>query len=237
MTKKPNLLVRLGRLIRGAFTVVRTLLQLIVLLVLVAVLVNVFQGSAVQVPESGALVLAPTGLLVDELAGDAIIRAFNDAQGVPPQETLVKDLVDALDAAADDDRIQAVVLSLGGLQGGGLSKLREVAKAIVQFRDTGKPVIAMGDAYSQAQYYLAAHADEVYLHQFGNIFLDGFGYFRTYYREALEEKYVLRRKVRDIAAERALTEKALESLLTRARHAFRQTFLALARNLDVEIQS
>lgn len=187
MTKKPNLLVRLGRLIRGAFTVVRTLLQLIVLLVLVAVLVNVFQGSAVQVPESGALVLAPTGLLVDELAGDAIIRAFNDAQGMPPQETLVKDLVDALDAAADDDRIQAVVLSLGGLQGGGLSKLREVAKAIVQFRDTGKPVIAMGDAYSQAQYYLAAHADEVYLHQFGNIFLDGFGYFRTYYREALEK--------------------------------------------------
>ena len=187
MTNKPNLLVRLGRAIRGVFTVVRTLVQLIVLLVLVAVLVAVFQGSAVQVPESGALVLAPTGRLVDELSGDAVIRALNDAQGVPPQETLVTDLVEALDLAAEDDRIQAVVLSLGGLQGGGLSKLREIAQAIVRFQDTGKPVIAMGDAYSQAQYYLAAHADEVYLHQFGNIFLDGFGYFRTYYREALEK--------------------------------------------------
>ncbi|MGI9330198.1 MAG: signal peptide peptidase SppA [Gammaproteobacteria bacterium] len=187
MTNKPNLLVRLGRLIRGVFTVVRTLVQLIVLLVLLAVLLVVFQGSAVQVPDSGALILAPTGLLVDELSGDPVSRALNDVQGIPPQETLVNDLVEALDVAAEDDRIQAVVLSLGGLQGGGLSKLREVGQALVHFRETGKPVIAMGDAYSQAQYYLAAHADEVYLHQFGSIFLDGFGYFRTYYREALEK--------------------------------------------------
>ncbi len=52
-----------------------------------------------------------------------------------------------------------------------------------------------------------------------------------HYREALEAKYVDRRSVRDIATARSTSEKAVESLLTRARQAFRETFLALDRNL------
>ena len=55
-----------------------------------------------------------------------------------------------------------------------------------------------------------------------------------HYREAVEAKYVLRRSVREIASERSTSEKAVESLLTRARQAFRETFLALARSLNSE---
>jgi RNA polymerase sigma factor (sigma-70 family) len=55
-----------------------------------------------------------------------------------------------------------------------------------------------------------------------------------HYREALEAKYVSRTSVREIAAARSASEKSIESLLTRARHAFRETFLALARNLNAE---
>ncbi|MBC8353561.1 MAG: sigma-70 family RNA polymerase sigma factor [Planctomycetes bacterium] len=55
-----------------------------------------------------------------------------------------------------------------------------------------------------------------------------------HYREALEAKYVSRRSVREIAAARSASEKSIESLLTRARQAFRETFLALARNLNTE---
>ena len=57
----------------------------------------------------------------------------------------------------------------------------------------------------------------------------------THYREALEAKYVDDRSVREIATVVALTEKATESLLTRARRAFRETFLALNRNLDIDV--
>ncbi len=56
----------------------------------------------------------------------------------------------------------------------------------------------------------------------------------THYREALENKYVVGKSVRDIAAALSMTEKAVESQLTRARRAFRETFLALARNLELE---
>lgn len=54
------------------------------------------------------------------------------------------------------------------------------------------------------------------------------------YREALEAKYVLGRSVREIAEILKLSEKAVESQLTRARKAFRATFIALSRNLAIE---
>ncbi|MHC4179429.1 MAG: RNA polymerase sigma factor [Planctomycetota bacterium] len=54
------------------------------------------------------------------------------------------------------------------------------------------------------------------------------------YREALEAKYLSGRSVRDMAADWSLSEKAVESRLTRARKAFRATFVALARNLSLE---
>jgi RNA polymerase sigma-70 factor (ECF subfamily) len=56
-----------------------------------------------------------------------------------------------------------------------------------------------------------------------------------HYRETLEAKYVTGRSVRDIAADLSLSEKAVESLLGRARKAFRATFLALSRNLRGEL--
>jgi RNA polymerase sigma-70 factor (ECF subfamily) len=55
------------------------------------------------------------------------------------------------------------------------------------------------------------------------------------YREALEAKYLEGRSVRDLADAWQLSEKAMESQLTRARKAFRATFLALSRNLEAEL--
>ena len=55
------------------------------------------------------------------------------------------------------------------------------------------------------------------------------------YRQALEGKYLERRSVRDLAQASNLSEKAMESQLTRARNAFRATFLALSRNLEAEL--
>jgi RNA polymerase sigma-70 factor (ECF subfamily) len=56
-----------------------------------------------------------------------------------------------------------------------------------------------------------------------------------HYREALEAKYVTGKSVRDLASAWQTTEKAVESQLTRARKAFRATFLALSRSLGTEM--
>ena len=58
----------------------------------------------------------------------------------------------------------------------------------------------------------------------------------AHYREALEAKYVAGKSVRDLAGLWRVSEKAAESLLTRARQAFCATFLTLARKLDIELR-
>lgn len=165
----------------------RKLLQLAVLLFVVLVVLASLAPDVPTVPDEVALVLAPDGALVDQLSGNPLDRALARARGVPIRESLVKDLIDAVRAAADDDRVRALVLRLDGLGGAGLSKLQEVADEIVRFKESGKPVIAVGDGFTRDQYYLAAYADEIYMHPMGFIFVDGYSRYPTYFREALEK--------------------------------------------------
>src|SRR5687768_2489588 len=133
-----------------------------------------------MVPQSAALVVAPQGALVEQLTGDPFERAVAEAAGQGSPETLVRDVVDAIEAAKKDDRIKLMVLDLGNMAGGGIAKMQEVAAAIQDFRKAGKRVIALGEGYDQSQYYLAAHADEIYLDPQGIVLIEGFGYFRTF---------------------------------------------------------
>jgi protease-4 len=124
---------------------------------------------------------------VEQLSGDAIDQAIARAQGGRQSETLVWDLVDALQAAKKDVRIKAVVLDLNDMAGGGQPTLAEFAAAIKDFRSSGKKVVAHATYYGQAQYYVAAFADEVYLDPLGFVAIDGFERYRTYYKELFEK--------------------------------------------------
>ena len=172
----------------------RRLLHLILLLglflLLLPVLIVAIFGEPILIPRTAALVIAPRGVLVDQLSGDALDRALARAQGAPLGETLVRDVVDALRAARDDERIKAVVLDLDELTGAGLSKLQDVAAELRRFKESGKPVIAVGDGYTRDQYYLAAQADDVYMHPMGLVLVDGYSRFLPYYKSLLEKVYV-----------------------------------------------
>ncbi|MEF9944786.1 MAG: signal peptide peptidase SppA, partial [Burkholderiaceae bacterium] len=95
--------------------------------------------------------------------------------------------LDVLAAAAEDPDIKSVLLMLDDLDGAGLASLREVGAAIDRFKQSGKPVVAWGSSFDQKQYALAAHADEIYLHPFGNVLLKGLGGYRFYYGDAIEK--------------------------------------------------
>ncbi len=166
----------IGRFVRIVFT-----------LLLVLLLLAVLSETTVTVPDSAALVLAPTGRLVEQLTGDPLDRALRSARGEADDQTLVRHLVTALETAAKDDRIKVAVLQLDRFAGGDMTKLRQVAKALEAFRESGKPLIAVGKSYGQTQYYLAAHADEIYMHPLGQVFFRGFGFYRTYFRSALDK--------------------------------------------------
>ncbi len=168
----------------------RRFLHLIVLLGVFLLLVISAFGERVFIPETAALVIAPRGVLVDQLSGDALGRAIARAQGAALQETLVRDVIDALRSARDDERIKAVVLDLDGMTGAGLSKLQEIAAAIKHFKESGKPVIAVGDGFTRDQYYLAAQADDVFMHPMGLVLVDGYSRYLPYYKTLLDKIYV-----------------------------------------------
>jgi protease-4 len=190
MSAARNLIVRLVSGIWRALDGLRRVLHLLLLLFLFSLLLAGIAGPPVRVPASAALLVAPEGELVEQLAGDPLDRALGELQDGGLRQVLVKDLVDSLGAAAADDRIKAVVLRLEGLQADGLPKLRAVARALDDVKRHGKRVIALGDSFDQGQYYLAAHADEVYLNDLGIVFVDGFGYYRTFLKGALDKLLV-----------------------------------------------
>ena len=172
------------RLVDGAR---RAFVNLIFVLFVILVLSYVLSSDDVSLPAQAALVVSPDGNLVDQLDGDALDRATRELTGDELRQTLVRDIVDAIRMAKDDARIKVLVLDLDGMWGAGLSKLETIAATIQDFKSSGKKVVAFGDAYLQNQYFLAAHADEVYLHPLGGVFVQGYGTYRTYYREALDK--------------------------------------------------
>jgi protease-4 len=165
----------------------RKVLHLIVLLVLFGFVLAALHTSIPVVPHSAALVLAPEGELVEQLSSDPVRRAFGQASGGPAPETLLKDVIDAIQAAKDDSRIKLIVLDLGNLSPSGLSKLQEIGAALRDFRAAGKRVVVAADSMDQTQYYLASQAGEVYLDPLGLVYVDGFSYYRMFLKEAIEK--------------------------------------------------
>jgi protease-4 len=159
----------------------------VLLLVIFGSLWGVFSRSIPLVPDKAALIIAPQGPLVEQLSGDPLERALAESLRQQPSETLLRDVVEAIESARDDARISALYLDLGGMEGTGLAKLQEIGRAITEFRASGKPVIAYGDSYSQAQYYVAAHADEVYLDPKGVADVHGYANYALFFKDAIDK--------------------------------------------------
>jgi len=166
---------------------IRRVLHLVLLLVIFGFILAALHTSIPTVPRSAALVIAPEGELVEQLAGDPVRRAFGQASGGPAPETLLKDVIDAISAAKTDSRIKLIVLDLGSLSASGLSKLQEIGAAIRDFRAAGKRVVVAADSLDQTQYYVAAQAGEVYLDPMGMVYIDGFSYYRMFLKDAIDK--------------------------------------------------
>ncbi len=166
---------------------IRKVLHLLVLLFIFSIVFGAISSTVPRLPSEAALLIQPVGALVEQLAGDPYERAIAGLLGDEDPQTLVQDIVDGLEYAKDDSRIKAVVLDLRRLRGGGLSKLHRIGAALDEFRASGKPVIANADFLDQRAYYLASHADEVYMHPDGLVFLPGFGVYRNYFKDAIDK--------------------------------------------------
>lgn len=167
----------------------RLVFNLVFLVVLFAFIAVLFSSPGVKpLMADSALVINLGGDLVEQYSAHPVDRVLNQATGQGRMEIQVRDLLRAIEAAKDDDRIERIVLLTDGFNAAGFAALRDVAAALRDFRATGKEVIAFGNGMEQKAYYLAAHADEVYIDPMGGVLLEGLGRYRMYYREGLQDK-------------------------------------------------
>lgn len=187
-SSSPGPLVRFLRGIWNSINFFRRLVFNAVFLLLLLIFgVALFSGG-VTLQKHNALVLAPQGAVVEQFSGDAFSRSMARAMGQPQNETQLRDLLRAIEAAASDARIDRIVIYPDQMTHIGMAQLQELGQAIAAFKKSGKQVLAYSNGMDQRQYYLAALADEIYMHPDGMVLLEGLEQYRPYFREGLQEK-------------------------------------------------
>ncbi|MDX2220766.1 MAG: signal peptide peptidase SppA [Burkholderiales bacterium] len=180
----------LVRFLRGVWLTIdfsrKLVMNIIFLFIVFVVLIALMMPGKPGLQEKTALVLHLDGPIYEQRPGEARSKMIEQLLDEGPKEYQLRDILAGLEAAAKDPKIDRVVLIFEGFGGTGLATLREVAAALERFKATGKQVVAWSSAYDQPAYYLAAHANEIYLHPMGQVFLRGFGGHRNYYKEALD---------------------------------------------------
>ena len=179
-----------GGFFRGVWRgldVLRRFLHLLLLLALFGFVFGALRGTIPKLPREAALVLHPEGQIVEELSSDPHQRAFDEARGQGQSQTLLWDLTDSIRHASTDRRVSALVLELDDMEGAGQPTLEELAGALREFRASGKKIVAYGTDFTQARYYLAAQADEIYLDPMGEVLIEGYERYRTYLKGTLDK--------------------------------------------------
>jgi protease IV len=159
------------------------------LLLIYFLYLNTTSTPEVVAIKPAALVLNLSGPIVEQKNyANPVDSISNSVLGQDlPKDNLLFDIVDVIRAAKTDDKITGIVLSLSNMSDTNLTKLRYIAKALTEFKKTGKPVFAIGDFYTQSQYYLASYADKIYLSPDGAVLLKGYSAYSMYYKSLLEK--------------------------------------------------
>jgi protease-4 len=141
--------------------------------------------SAAQVRD-GALLIELSGRVVEEKSVLDPLETLLSGTA-PVEEYRARDLVRALDAAATDERITAVVLDLTTFTGGGQVHLTEIAEAMDRVRKAKKPVLTFALGYADDHMLLASHASEVWLDPQGVALVTGPGGNNLYFADLLQK--------------------------------------------------
>ena len=148
-------------------------------------------GDSKETASRGALLLDISGVIVDKPDSSQrfskLSRQLLGASSDRLQENSLFDIVNTIRQAKDDRNITGIVMDLKNFAGGDQPSMQYIGKALKEFRDSGKPVYAVGENYSQGQYYLASFANKIWLFPQGVVDLHGFATNGLYYKSLLDK--------------------------------------------------
>ena len=123
--------------------------------------------KATAVPETAILHLDFAESIVD-LPSSNPMDSFDFMSMTQSSSISLYSALQALDAAANDERIKGIYISFKGTGGASNTLIEELRGAITEFKKSGKWVVAYDESFSQGKYYLCSVADKVYIHPEGS---------------------------------------------------------------------
>ncbi|EEV4364375.1 signal peptide peptidase SppA [Escherichia coli] len=179
------------RLLNFVREMVLNLFFIFLVLVGVGIWMQVSGGDSKETASRGALLLDISGVIVDKPDSSQrfskLSRQLLGASSDRLQENSLFDIVNTIRQAKDDRNITGIVMDLKNFAGGDQPSMQYIGKALKEFRDSGKPVYAVGKNYSQGQYYLASFANKIWLSPQGVVDLHGFATNGLYYKSLLDK--------------------------------------------------
>ncbi|MDR3253040.1 MAG: signal peptide peptidase SppA [Tannerella sp.] len=153
-------------------------LVLLGIVMLAGMVASLDSSSTAYIPKAGEKVLKLS------LAGAISETAPSNPFGalLSQNESLsLKDILTAIDVAKESDHIKGIYLD-GSAVSTGWANRDLIRRKLLDFKQSGKFIVAYADNYTQGGYYLASIADKVFLNPQGAIILNGLSSSVTFYR-------------------------------------------------------
>lgn len=142
-----------------------------------------FSSQPAYIPSSNAVFkLSLSGSIVD----NAEDNPFAMLMGETTSQLSLKDILKSIRVAKNDPKIQGIYIE-SGIFGSGTANIDAIRRALIDFKESGKFIVAYSDFYTQGGYYLSSVADKVFLNPEGNIELLGFASQTTFYKGILNK--------------------------------------------------
>lgn len=198
------------------------------------------EGTNSAVPKNSVLRINLQGEIVDRAGEGSPMDILNQGENF----TIGLDqALDALKKAAKNDRVKGIYLEAGSL-GAYPADLQELRRALVEFKESGKWIVAYGDDYSRAAYYLCSVADEVFLNPIGSIDWSGMASQPIFYT-GLMKKVGVKMQVFKVGTYKSAVEPFINTEMSEANREQTLSYLnsiwngmqqdvAKSRKLDVE---
>jgi len=143
--------------------------------------------DVVEISENSVYQLDLEGTLVDRSEDDPLSGAFAEAFGQAEQKVIgLDDVLANISKAKADENVKGIYLK-GGMLMGGFASIKEIRDALVDFKKSGKFIVAYADNYMQKNYYLASVADKVLINPEGMLELKGLSAELMFFKNTLDK--------------------------------------------------
>ena len=165
------------------------LLPVLLIFILAGTLGSSLEGEAVVVPDNAVLVINLDENITDSPRMPAFVSGSSLSEMSVVKSLTMLDVIEALDAAASDNRIEAIYLNFTGAGSiAGTSHIEELRSLLEGFKLTSeKPIIAYNETYSQGTYWLSSVADKVYMNPQGSLDWRGLASQSLFFKGAIDK--------------------------------------------------